>query len=421
MGINIKKDKQIWKFCFYGFFKNLKFFEPYLIVYLLSMGLNYIDIGGLIALKEIIIYIFEIPSGVIADIYGKKKELVMCFIFYIISFILFFFGKGIFIISIGMIFYGLGEAFRSGTHKAMILEYLDVKGWTKHKSLVYGRTRSFSLLGSAISALLSIVFILNMPSMKWIFLLSIVPYVLDMILIISYPRELDRHGKCEFNIIFLIKESIVKLRYSLCHKEIRQVIVGSSIYTGVMDVIKDYIQPILKAMILLTFVGNSESEGDIYLKISLGLIYFVFNIFSSVGSRNAYRLNKFLKSENLLNIYFVVTAIVFLILSFGIKLNSYTLIILCYFVIFILKNTRKPFMLDVLGELVEKDSRASVLSVNSQLKSLVVIVLAPVMGFIAEYLQIEVLFIVCALMMMLCIRVKTYKNIFSRKEMDKDV
>ncbi|MCM1988479.1 MFS transporter [Oceanirhabdus seepicola] len=421
MGIVIKKDKQVWKFCFYGFFKNLKFFEPYLIVYLLSMGLNLIDIGGLIALKEIIIYVFEIPSGVIADIYGKKKELVMCFIFYIISFILFFFGKGIFLISIAMIFYGLGEAFRSGTHKAMILEYLDLKGWGKHKSLVYGRTRSFSLLGSAISALLSIVFILNMPSMKWIFLLSIVPYVLDMLLIISYPKELDRHGDCKFDLKFLIKESMLKVKYTFSQKSIRKVLIGSSIYTGVIDVIKDYIQPILKVMILVSFVGYSESEGELYLKISLGIIYFVFNIFSSIGSKNAYLLNKFFKSESLLNIYFGVTAIVFLFLSLGIKLNSYVLIILCYFIIFILKNTRKPFMLDVLGELVDKDSRASVLSVNSQLKSLVIIIFAPIMGFIAEYFKIEVLFIVCSVIMVLCIKINYPKNISNEKQIDSEV
>ncbi len=421
MGKVIKQDKQIWKFCFYGFFKNLKFFEPYLIVYLLSLGLNLIDIGSLIAFKQIIIYLFEIPSGVIADTYGKKKELVMCFIFYIISFILFFFGKGIFVISIGMIFYGLGEAFRSGTHKAMILEYLDLKGWAKHKSLVYGRTRSFSLLGSAISALLSIVFILNLPSMKWIFLLSIIPYVLDMLLIISYPEELDRHGECKFDMKFLIKESILKLRYTFSDKSIRKVLIGSSIYTGIIDVIKDYIQPILKVMILLSFAGTSESEGELYLKVSLGIIYFVFNIFSSIGSKHAYLLNKFLKSESLLNIYFGITSLVFLFLSLGIKLNSYILIILCYFVIFILKDTRTPFMLDVLGELVDKDSRASVLSVNSQLKSLVIIIFAPIMGFIAEYFKIEGLFIVCAMIMMFCVKINISKNISSGKEVDDQV
>jgi len=38
----IKKDFQVKKFCYYGFLKNLRFFEPYLYIYLLQV----IDIKG---------------------------------------------------------------------------------------------------------------------------------------------------------------------------------------------------------------------------------------------------------------------------------------------------------------------------------------------------------------------------------------
>ncbi|WIF95943.1 MFS transporter [Caminicella sporogenes] len=175
---NIKNDKQIWKFCFYGFLKNLKFFEPYLLNITNS---NLFKIGILFSIKEIVTYIFEIPSGIFANNYGKKKELMLCFSFYIISFLFFFTGKNFFILALGMIFFGLGEAFRSGTHKAMIYSYLEQRGWFKHKTFVYGRTKSFSLLGSAVSAFLSIIFVLNFPSSRWIFLICIIPYILDFI------------------------------------------------------------------------------------------------------------------------------------------------------------------------------------------------------------------------------------------------
>ena len=81
---------QLMKFNFYGLFKNLKFFDPYLWVYLYNNGLDITKIGFLIAIREVIIYIFEIPSGVFADEFGRKTELVICFLFYIASFVLFF-------------------------------------------------------------------------------------------------------------------------------------------------------------------------------------------------------------------------------------------------------------------------------------------------------------------------------------------
>ena len=58
--------------------------------YLLGLNFSLFKIGVLFSIREAIIYIFEVPSGIIADNYGKKKELMICFIFYIISFLLFF-------------------------------------------------------------------------------------------------------------------------------------------------------------------------------------------------------------------------------------------------------------------------------------------------------------------------------------------
>ena len=52
-----------------------------------------------------------------------------------------------------MVFFALGESFRSGTHKAMILEYLKRNGLMAHKVAYYGHTRSWSQIGSAVMAL----------------------------------------------------------------------------------------------------------------------------------------------------------------------------------------------------------------------------------------------------------------------------
>src|SRR6056297_458206 len=98
--MDIKKDKNIWKFSFYGFFKNLKFFEPFLYIYFLSIGFSYFQIGTVISIREIIKNVLEIPSGIFADDYGRKSAMKICFILYIISFILFYFGANFIVIVI---------------------------------------------------------------------------------------------------------------------------------------------------------------------------------------------------------------------------------------------------------------------------------------------------------------------------------
>jgi len=68
----IKKDKQYYKFCLYGFLKNLRFFDAFFILFLLDKNLSYTQIGSLYAVRELTVNIFEVPSGLIADTYGRK-------------------------------------------------------------------------------------------------------------------------------------------------------------------------------------------------------------------------------------------------------------------------------------------------------------------------------------------------------------
>lgn len=101
------------------------------------------------------------PSGIIADHFGKKNELLLCFIFYMISFCFYTAGSQSFpVLVLASSFYGLGEAFRSGTHKAMIMVWLDKQRLSGYKTYIYSRTRSFSNLGSAVNAVLSVAIIL---------------------------------------------------------------------------------------------------------------------------------------------------------------------------------------------------------------------------------------------------------------------
>ena len=63
------------RFCAYGLLKNLKFFEPFLIVVLTKWGLSLAAIGGLVSVEKITCYVAELPSGYIADRCGARRTL----------------------------------------------------------------------------------------------------------------------------------------------------------------------------------------------------------------------------------------------------------------------------------------------------------------------------------------------------------
>ena len=377
-----KHRLQITKFGFYGLLKNLRFFEPYMIIYFLMSGLNLFLVGILFSIREIIIYIFEIPSGVIADRYGKKTELVICFIFYIISFLIFSVATEFYMFAIAMILFALGEAFRSGTHKSMIMAFMDQENIKSSKTLIYGLTRSYSLIGSMIASLVSIGLVLYLPEIRFLFLVAIIPYVIDLLLILSYPNRLNEKRDVKFSIKSFIKHNIDHIKYTFKTKTVRNAVFNSASYQATFKSIKDYIQPILVSMSFGVLVFN-QFDADEHSKIYIGIIYAIIYLMSAISSRNAYRVKSLGKPEVLIAYIWLITAIAIGILSFF--LDSLLVVGLMFLLLYVMMNVRKPLMVERIGDVTDDDKRATVLSVEAQTSSLLIVIFAPLIGLLADY------------------------------------
>lgn len=386
---------QITKFSLYGLLKNLRFFEPFMLIYFLDQSLNLFHIGILFSIREIIIYIFEIPSGVIADRYGKKTELVFCFIFYITSFILFFFATGFVGFVFAMSLFALGEAFRSGTHKAMIMAYMDRHELKDSKTRIYGLTRSYSLIGSMIASLVSIGLVLWLPSIRYLFLVAIIPYVIDLLMILTYPSYLNEKRDATFSIKSFIKSNIDGITYTFKDKNVRNAVFNSSTYQAFFKAIKDYIQPLILD-ITGSIIVFSSLDNDQHKTVYIGIIYTIIYFISAISSRNAHYVQGFGSHKTLIKWMWLLTAVVLLVMSF---LQSSLIIVFSVFVVlYVIMNIRKPIMVDVIGEATVDDKRATVLSIEAQMASLMIAISAPLIGLLAEY-SMQALFMTLSVLM----------------------
>lgn len=375
----IKKDVQIKKFSFYGFFKNLKFFEPYLVIYLLSKSINLFQIGILMSIKEITSNVLEIPSGIMADKLGRKTTLLISFLIYIVSFVMFFLTTNFIISIIAMVLLGGADAIRSGTNKSMIYTYLEEKNWSKYKTYVYGKTRSYSNFGLAISSILSIFIILNVPADSYIFLISIIPYAIDFFLVLSYKNSLNFSSEIntdKFNFKKFLKEFIGM-------KHARYMMAFNALFDGSVDLIKTLIQPIISASIMIysiKIISNYSLEENV--KIYLAIIYFVIYITSAVFSRSSYYFASKNKSFYVLKVYDIILFVIVLLLALSLKNVIFVCLVLT--ALFVFKNLRKPLYNASLDDYIDKSKRATYLSVSSQITSLFVIVLSPILGYVAD-------------------------------------
>ena len=401
--LRIKKNKQYYKFALYGFLKNLRFFEPFIVIFLLSKNISLLEIGILFSIREITKNIFEIPSGIIADTIGRRKILAFAFLIYILSFLTFYFFTGFIFFMIAVIFFAIGDAFRSGVNKAIITTYLEYTNQIHLKTDYYGHTRSWSQIGSAISSLAGGVILFFSKKYNLIFLLSTLPYIIDFFIILSYPKNLDKPNHKFENISIKNKFIEIFKTFILTIKNRKQIklLANISVYSGLYKTLKEFIQPILKLLILQypIFLYLTDKQR---ISIGLAIIYFLIFIVNSFASRYAFKVSKLFKSENKFLNFTLLIGIATGILS-GIILKFYSsiFIIVLLILIFLIENLRKPSGVNLITHNSDKKIHSSILSLNSQLASLFAAIFMILIGIISKFTEIPISITIISLMILI--------------------
>ena len=380
----ILKDKQYYKFCLYGFLKNLRFFEPFFILFFISKELTFLEIATLYAIREVAINLFEIPSGIIADALGRRKTLASSFLIYILAFMIFYLSSSYYLFTVAMLFYALGDAIRSGINKAMIVDYLERTNQKSLKVEYYGHTRSWSQFGSAISSLAGGVLVFFNHNLEVIFLFSIIPYLMDFVNVLSYPKYLDETTKKHLSISDNVKQTSLTFFNSLKDKELLRILINFSIYSGYYKSVKDFIQPFLKTLLLsmpvLLFLTNEKK-----LALILGVVYFVIFLVNSYVSRNASKIVTYFKTSNkFLNTSLFIGSFLGLITGLLMQYYVSVIVILLFIFILLIENVRKPAGVAVVTDRSDNNIHSGVLSVASQLGSLFTAIFILIIGYFSD-------------------------------------
>jgi len=390
----IPKNLQYYKFCAYGFLKNLRFYKPFLLLYFLEIGFSYFQIGILIAIREIFKILFEVPSGVFADKFGRKLTMVLTFSAYIISFLIFYLFQIYWIYILAMLFFGLGEAMRSGTHKSMIFRYLEARGISNKKTEYYGHTRSWSKRGSALSALFAGGMVFYSGSYRIIFLFTIIPYFIDLLLMVSYPAYLNKPDNDQEE-----NKSLKDFFLFLKLKKARAGLLTSSLFDGFFKGLQDYLQPIVRVFALsLPILASLQDHKKI--AVTIGIIYFILYLITSYATQNAHKIEKLFKNSNTgLNVTYIIGIFVVTAVGVGHYFNIEIVPIAMFLLFHILQNSRRPIAVNYVSNYIPDVSMATGLSVESQMKTIFIIIISPIMGALADKFGLALAFIFIGVIM----------------------
>lgn len=388
------------RFCLYGFLKNQRYFEPFLMLVFLDQGLSFFVIGLLLACRDLTVNLLEIPSGALADSFGRRSAMVTSFVAYIISFLLLASAESTATFFIGMFLYGVGDTFRTGTHKAMIFEWLRLQGRSSERTSVYGLTRSWSQLGSALSGIIAACFVLISGNYEYVFYFAIVPYLLNLINLATYPKELDgEHQKASS-----LRESAGRLKKtfkdSIGKPRLRRLMIESMGWEGMFNAIKDYLQPVLQTVaiiVIATFFAPANSADQTpaaFLNeaqttaLLIGPVYAILFLLSAWASRNSQRLVERTGSESAAaKKLWMLNLLIFGFIAIVAWWQINVLLVVGLVTLYVLKNFWRPILISRIDVHSNPHEGATVLSIESQAQRLATMVLAPLVGWLIDVVR----------------------------------
>lgn len=387
----------IVRFCLYSVIKNLRFADPFLAIYLLELGFSYAQIGAMLGFEKLVTALLEIPSGYGADCWGRRTILAWSFACHAIGLSIiaiaasydfpdpawFYVGLGIF---------GVGEAFRTGSHKAIMLDYLELKGLRSQSTSVLALARTFSKASSALAGVTAGALLYFLHDYAMLFWLSAGAATAGCALILSYPQSLEGEASRQRT---AASESINQYQFTVLslmrNARLWPLLLQSLIYESQVEVIlKLFLQPFLyRGLSAAGFALPSASGGSGRTtgSILVGVNELFRDTLGAIGANNSGRAERRFRSRiSGLNLIYLATTIVVGVLALTAVLPGKLLLVgLCAIgAATFLQNLRRPMFVSQLDEVANRPLRATVLSIDSQVRSLAVAVQLPLMGLAAD-------------------------------------
>jgi MFS family permease len=378
----------IFRFSLYGFLKNQRYFEPFMMLILLGSGNSFLTVGFLVGFRELCINAMNIPAGAIADLYGRKRCMLVSYLAYMAAFLIFAFSDSrLPTLFLAVFFFGIGEAFREGTHKSMIFTWLRLNGRLEEKTRVYGYTRSWSKIGSAVSIPIATFIAFHTSDLNKLFLAALVPYSIGFVALCTYPKELNGEPQGEVRIGRVFSHMWQTIRDSVRVASLRRLMLESMGFEGFFDVLKDYVQPIIKTMVLgipLLLAFGDDQRGVLLI----GAVYFCFHLGGAWSSRQAHVLSARFGGDDRASLaMWWALAAVYLAMLPCLYLEVYWPVLGLFAVLFVMQSAWRPLIISRFDACSPESHGTSILSVESQSQTFAKMILAPLLGLVVDLMS----------------------------------
>lgn len=359
------------------FLRNLNVTHGIWLIYLAAKGFSFFEIGIFESIFHIASLTMEVPTGMVADIFGRKTSRILGVITYFFYILLLLVGNNALVIGIGFFLCGLAYTFESGSGEALVYDsllqtsdqekYMKVQGI---KEILYQLSSMIALFIGGYIAIIKLE--LNFIVMFFVFAASLIPILL-------MKETLQKNSKKHKTFKRLLYDQYVNSTKTVfSNKKLLFLIIIGALLTAPITTIFFYLQNHLESL---------SYEINI-----IGIILAFHSLAGGVGGYIAHKLEKKFKEKLILYIVplFIVGSLWLLYID---QIIFIPFILLGFFdsIFYVVHN-------DYINRIIPSELRATILSFDSLAFSIVMILLFPLVGFIGDLYNLSFAFMMMAIL-----------------------
>ncbi len=358
----------LWKIYAYKFVSEFLLIAPVLIPYYIFHGLSSTQVFVIQASYALAVLLFEVPSGYLADVAGRRTTLILGAVLMPLGFGLYAFSGSFALFIAAEVLLALGNSMRSGSDSALIYDtLLQLRDEERYKKFE-GRSFFFTRLGTAASSVLG--GLAALVSLHRPFYINIATCSIMLPLSLALVEPARSKLKSDHPWLTILRVA----KFSFAHGELRRLILYGALIqsTGVIAVWASF----------LYYRSLGISVG------LFGVLFAGLQLASAFGARRAHAIEKTVGFRAALALPLFIGPCFILLGAF-----RSTLVILIIPAYAFLWGFTYPVLLDLMNRRIDSEVRATVLSVSSMAACLSYAILAPLFGKLVDARSLSTAFI----------------------------
>ena len=364
-------ESNIWKFYFIKAL-GIRFIAPIRVLYLLSFGLSFAQIGMMELAAAIAIVILEIPTGIFADLVGRKTSRLIAYMLSIAAFSCLSFGSTAAVFIFGWALSGAADAFESGAQDAIIFDTLKELGREKDYLVLKSRFLLISTISTIVGSLAGAWLYTIDHRLPW-YLITITIVLSSIVFFtVKEPTRVGKHNE----LLDQIRSYKASFIASISSQDVRRLII-----VGIILAIPMYVFTTLLNQPYLVSRGFSIQSLGVVFAVITGISGLVASLSNSIE-------RKLEKRFSFLLIFVSMSAV---LISLGLINSPFALALI---VIFYIVDNYKNIILDNYINLeIDSGSRATILSIQSFVNNISISTLFVFIGYLVDLYSIDLVMI----------------------------